>query len=93
MTGTVWTITNPQGLDASGVPQDMYIRGGIITTTEISELNAVGVYNVGWGTLSMFDNVMVQSASAVIPEPSTFMLSVMGALGLGMLARRRRRQR
>lgn len=47
----------------------------------------------GGGNLGIFDNLRItDNTVAVIPEPSTFGLAVLGLLGLGWYGRRRRRR-
>jgi len=96
MTGEMWIMDNPQA-DVGAGPVDMYILGGAAGT---DPLDAVGIYNVGNGQLSMFDNVYVGdpydwptpgAPEVEIPEPLTLGALGLAFAGLGGYARRRKR--
>ena len=55
-TGQTWIMDNPRAFAGTPRESPMYLRGGA-TGTEVPDL--LGLYNVGNGQISMFDNVYV----------------------------------
>jgi hypothetical protein len=83
--GNIWTMDNPVG----PLAQPLYIAGGAGTPTAATN---VGIYNVGNGTLSAYDNVYVGAPytwAPVVPEPSTVGLLLAGLSALGLVRRRK----
>lgn len=83
--GAIWTMDNPTG----PLGEDLYIEGGSAGSSVPIE---VRLYNVGNGTVSMYDNLYVgdpYSWQPVVPEPSTAGMLFAGLAGL-LFARRRK---
>ena len=55
-TGQIWIMDNPRAFAGTPRESPMHLRGGA-TGTEVPDL--LGLYNVGNGQISMFDNVYV----------------------------------
>ena len=78
-----WSIANPTG----PLGETLYIQGGAGTPVASAE---IGIYNVGNGTISAYDNVgEPYSWQTVVPEPSTAGMLFAGLAGL-LFARRRK---
>ena len=78
-------MDNPLG----SLGETLYIAGGVGTPIAAEH---VGIYNVGNGTLSAYDNVYVGAPytwAAVVPEPSTVGLLLAGLSALGLVRRRK----
>ena len=83
--GNISTMDNPLG----SLGETLYIAGGVGTPIAAEH---VGIYNVGNGTLSAYDNVYVGAPytwTAVVPEPSTVGLLLAGLSALGLVRRRK----
>jgi hypothetical protein len=84
---TLTNVVTGQTFSQSGLG----FRSG--ATTVGGRLHFAGRIDSGVGDLSLsIDSLVISAPLAAIPEPSTFALAALGLLGLGIVARRRRRK-
>jgi hypothetical protein len=87
----VWTGTQPDGLSTATHMQDFALGPEVAVTAEINTTNNTWINNFATAT-NQLHPMYAMSGVLTVPEPGSFLLISIGAVGLIGLGRRRRKR-